>query len=66
MPLYLLAAKLTNPHARFVGVTLNTSALDALQSDRVLQRTADELGLPCVDPMRGGVEPIVRVLDSIA
>jgi uncharacterized NAD-dependent epimerase/dehydratase family protein len=66
MPLYLLAAKLTNPRARFVGVALNTSALDALQSDRVLQRTADELGLPCVDPMRGGVEPIMRVLDSIA
>ena len=66
LPLYLSVARLTNPRVRFVGAALNTSALGAAEAERLLRRTADELALPCVDPMRTGVEPIVRVLETIA
>ncbi len=64
MPPYLAAAHLTNPRARFVGVALNTSALTDREAEQVLQRTAQELDLPCVDPIRTGVEPIVDVLEK--
>src|SRR6185437_2326641 len=64
MPPYLAAAHLTNPRARFVGVALNTSALTDREAEQVLRSTAAELGLPCVDPIRTGVEPIVDVLEK--
>ena len=53
------AARLTNPEARCVGIAINTSALDASQADSILKQTADSFGLPCVDPVRTGVGPIV-------
>ena len=64
MPPYLSAAHLTNPRARFVGVALNTSELSDQEAQRVLRSTAEELGLPCVDPIRTGVEPIVDALEK--
>ena len=64
MPPYIAAAHLTNPRARFVGVALNTSALSEREAEQVLHRTAQELGLPCVDPIRTGVEPLVEVLEK--
>jgi len=65
MPLYLDAAHLTNPAARFVGISLNTSALTAAEAQKLLESTAASLGLPCVDPIRTGVEPIVRALEAL-
>jgi uncharacterized NAD-dependent epimerase/dehydratase family protein len=62
--LYLSAARLTNPAPRFVGVSLNTSELPADQAEAVRRATAHELQLPCVDPIRNGVEPIVAELES--
>jgi uncharacterized NAD-dependent epimerase/dehydratase family protein len=53
------AAQLTNPAARCVGVSVNTSAMDAGAARDYLRRTADELGLPVVDPVRAGVGAIV-------
>jgi uncharacterized NAD-dependent epimerase/dehydratase family protein len=61
---YLAAARLTNPTVRFVGVALNTSALSETEADGVLKATSRLLGLPCADPMRGGVGPIVDALDA--
>lgn len=61
---YVSAARLTNPDVRFVGVALNTSSLDDEESQKVIRRTSAELGLPCVDPMRTGVEPIVDALEA--
>jgi uncharacterized NAD-dependent epimerase/dehydratase family protein len=52
-------ARLTNPDVRTVGVSVNTSGLDKDAADDVLKRTADDLGLPAVDPVRHGVAPIV-------
>ena len=53
------AARLTNPAARCIGVSVNTAALDAAAARDYLRQTEDELGLPCVDPVRTGVGAIV-------
>jgi uncharacterized NAD-dependent epimerase/dehydratase family protein len=56
---YLAAARLTNPTARFAGVSLNTSQLDAASAARATTEVAARLALPCCDPIRHGVAPIV-------
>lgn len=60
----LSAARLTNPQARFVGVSINTAALDDAESRQILADTEARLGLPCVDPVRTGVDAIITNLDS--
>ncbi len=55
----IAAGRLTNPEIRCVGISINTSALDASTADSLLNQTADAFGLPCVDPVRGGVAAIV-------
>jgi uncharacterized NAD-dependent epimerase/dehydratase family protein len=55
----LAAARLTNKAVRVVGISINTSALDASAADSLLKQTADAFGMPCVDPVRGGVAEIV-------
>ena len=52
-------ARLTNPEARCVGISVNTSALDASAAESFLRQTEDAFGMPCVDPVRGSVAPIV-------
>jgi uncharacterized NAD-dependent epimerase/dehydratase family protein len=61
---YLAAAHLTNPKARFVAISLNTSRLDDVDARRIMHDTSQSLGLPCVDPIRTGVEPIVTALEA--
>jgi uncharacterized NAD-dependent epimerase/dehydratase family protein len=62
---YLSAARLTNPRARVVGISLNTSHLQESQARDLLTVTANNTGLPCCDPIRFGVEAIVdHLLDS--
>jgi uncharacterized NAD-dependent epimerase/dehydratase family protein len=63
---YLAAARLTNPGVRFVGIALNTSALDKTDAAATLKRTADEHRLPCVDPIRTGVGSIVAALETFS
>ena len=45
------AARLTNPAARVVGVSINTAALEESAARRLLEETAQRLGLPCTDPV---------------
>jgi uncharacterized NAD-dependent epimerase/dehydratase family protein len=61
---YLSAARLTNPNACFVGVAMNTSAMDEKEAARVMIEAAEKLALPCVDPIRTGVAPIVDALEE--
>ncbi|MGH6932890.1 MAG: N-acetyltransferase DgcN [Dongiaceae bacterium] len=56
------AARLTNPAARCVGISVNTSALELTAARDYLRMTEDEYGLPTVDPIRTGVAPLVDVL----
>ena len=54
----LRAARLTSPTVTCVGISINTSTLDASAADSILKQTADSFGLPCVDPVRTGVAAI--------
>jgi len=56
---YLTAARLTNPKARFAGVSLNTSHLDEKEAAHAVAEVAKTVALPCCDPIRHGVGPIV-------
>ena len=58
----LEAAWLTNPGARCVGISLNTSRLSDYQSAAVIEETGRQIGLPVCDPMRGGVGAIIDAL----
>ena len=57
--LNLQCARLTNPYVRCVGVSVNTSGLDAESRPSYLAELSVELGLPCVDPIRDGCDAIV-------
>lgn len=60
------AARLTNPKAHCIGLSLNTQALSETVALRVLDETAQRLGLPCVDAVRTGVAPLVdRLVASL-
>ena len=60
---YLQAARLTNPKARFAGVSLNTSQLDEKAAAHAIVEVSRRVTLPCCDPIRHGVAAIVdRVL----
>lgn len=61
---YRDAAKVVSPKVEFAGIAMNTRAMNEADAHTQLQRTADEHGLPCVDPVRTGVGPIVDVLLS--
>ena len=55
-------ARRTNPSARCVGVTVNTSGLPGDEREAYLAGLADEAGVPCVDPVIDGCDPIARLL----
>ena len=57
--------KLTNKDIRCVGISINTSSLADDERDAYLAKTADEYGLPCVDPVATGVDPIIDHINSI-
>lgn len=50
---------LTNPAIRCVGIAVNTQNLDDETAQRLLEETAAGHNLPCVDPVRYTVKPIV-------
>ena len=56
------AARLTRADARCIGVAVNTSGLAAAAAAATLDRLADATGLPCIDPIAGGVGPLVERL----
>ena len=63
---YVAAARLTNPKARVVGISLNTSHLDDVAARELLKRTSAETKLPACDPIRYGVDAIVdRVIAEV-
>lgn len=58
---YVAAARLTNPHAKVVGISINTAHIkDDREARQLLNKTSDEVNkLPCCDPIRFGVGEIV-------
>lgn len=53
---------LTNPAIRCVGIAINTQNLDDEAAQSLLEATAASHGLPCVDPVRYSVKPIVDLI----
>jgi uncharacterized NAD-dependent epimerase/dehydratase family protein len=60
--LYEQTAHLTNPAARVVAISLNTSALDDEAATRALQAASAELGVPAFDPLRSPLDGVVAAL----
>jgi uncharacterized NAD-dependent epimerase/dehydratase family protein len=52
-------ARLTSPHAEFIGVAVDTSRLGEQEAAAYLKKTEQELRLVTVDPVRTGVARIV-------
>jgi len=52
-------ARLTNRDAAFVGLSINTSRMTAHEGAQYCARLQDRFDLPCVDPVRSGVAPLV-------
>jgi uncharacterized NAD-dependent epimerase/dehydratase family protein len=59
---YLQAGRLTNRGIRCVGISINSSTLDAAAWHDYRARLEHELGLPVCDPLRGGVERLAAAL----
>lgn len=60
----LEAARLTNPDARFTGITVNTAKLPEDEASAYLERLEDRFGLPAVDPVRHGVGSLADRLEQ--
>lgn len=61
----LTAARLTNPDAQFVGICLNTSALDKEDAKAYCEQLASQFQLPVTDPVRFGVSAIADRLHQL-
>jgi uncharacterized NAD-dependent epimerase/dehydratase family protein len=59
----IATASLTNPNVKFVGVSINTSAMQEKEALAYMDKVESELGLPVVDPFRQGV---ARIVDKLA
>ncbi|MBL8893795.1 MAG: DUF1611 domain-containing protein [Rhizobiales bacterium] len=55
----IVEGSLTNPAIRCVGIAINTQNLDDEAAQRYLEETGASHDLPCVDPVRYSVKPIV-------
>ncbi|MGA9028006.1 MAG: DUF1611 domain-containing protein [Steroidobacteraceae bacterium] len=62
MDQYLCAAHVTNPAARFVGISLNTSGLDPERRMRVMHGLEAQFDLPVIDPMQDGAGRIAAAM----
>ena len=56
----LEAARLTNPAAKFIGISINTAELPMDRAEALLAETEQLFHLPTVDPFRTGVGRIVE------
>jgi uncharacterized NAD-dependent epimerase/dehydratase family protein len=62
---YLQAARLTNPAARLAGISLNTSNLCPPDRQSSMKAAADEMGVPCFDPLRTSTADVIdRLLNG--
>lgn len=59
------AAHLTNPAAKVLGISLNTSGLCSSARGDALARASDETGLPACDPLQEGVGVIADQLGKV-
>ncbi|TMO68900.1 N-acetyltransferase DgcN [Pseudoalteromonas aurantia] len=56
------AARLTNPNAKVIGISVNTSSVSEEDGIAFCQALSQELNMPCVDPLRMGVATLLESL----
>jgi uncharacterized NAD-dependent epimerase/dehydratase family protein len=61
---YEEAARLTNPQARVVALSLNTGGMSANEAEAAIAAAAVETGLPATDPIRCGAGGLADALSS--
>jgi D-glutamate N-acetyltransferase len=58
----ILEGQLTNPEIACIGIAINAENLNEAEAMKCLGETGKAHGLPCVDPIRTGVAPIVDAM----
>ena len=59
---YEQAARVTNAQARVVGISLNTQGCDEAGALSTCDEISSLTGVPCIDPMRHALDPILDAL----
>jgi len=65
MERHVEAARLTNPEVICVGVSIDTSSMEEEAATEYLDELEDMLGVPCVDPLKTGVQAVVDRLEDL-
>jgi len=60
MEINLIAAKLTNPNAQFVGLSINTSSMSEQDALQKCAEYEERFKLPAIDPVRMGVDKLLE------
>ncbi len=60
----LEAARLTAPHVKCVGISVNSSALDAAATARICSQIESEFGLPALDPAKHDAGRFLELLGN--
>jgi len=60
MEINLLAARLTNPNAQFVGLSINTSSVTEQEARQQCTEYENQFNIPAVDPVRMGVDRLLK------
>lgn len=58
----LTLARITNPEVKVIGVSVNTSSVSDDEALAYCRRVTNKLNMPCVDPIRHGVDALVEAL----
>ncbi|MBX2860661.1 MAG: DUF1611 domain-containing protein [Vampirovibrio sp.] len=64
--IYEAATSWTGVPVKVLGISLNTSAFSEEESLNMIQKTAEQTGLPVVDPVRTGVNKLLEVIQSLS
>ena len=60
----VLLGKQTNPAIECIGVSINTSSLSPVERDDYLSQLSQRLKLPCFDPLRDGIQAVIKILTN--
>ncbi|MCC6007487.1 MAG: DUF1611 domain-containing protein [Rhodobacteraceae bacterium] len=63
--LSLSMARMANPRAQVVGISINTQHMSEARAEACLAEAEDRLGLPAVDPYRHGAGRLVEALTAL-
>ena len=61
----LTLARVVNPQAKVVGISINTAGLSEADAIALLEKTEKDMGLPTVDPFRQSADRLAEALQSI-